>query len=75
MISTILKINTFLNSKLMKVIDITGAIGILAYAGYLYKTEAENFQFWAILGTIAITLAVVRPARFFSKKLENTPRK
>lgn len=75
MISTILKINDFLNSKTMKIIDITGAIGLLAYAGYLYSTGSDSYVIWGVIGVIATILAVVRPARYFSKKLENNTKK
>lgn len=71
MISTILKINTFLNSKTMRFLDVVGAIGILAYAGYVYKTDSGNYVFWGILGLVALILAGVKPYKYFSKKLEN----
>lgn len=72
MFGTLLKINDFLNSKTMRVFDFLGAIGILGYAGFLYTQEADNYIFWAIAGSLALFLAILRPTRFFSKKIERS---
>jgi hypothetical protein len=70
MLRALLKINEFVNSKTMKILDFAGAIGILLYAGYLYNQGSESYVYWAIGGGLGLLFAIVRPARFFTKKIE-----
>lgn len=74
MVKLILKINDFLNSKTMKILDTTGAIAILAYAYYLYHINSENYIIWSIAGVLAIILSIFRPANYFSKIIEKNLR-
>lgn len=67
MISNLIKINNFLTSKKMGVIDYIGAFLTLGYAGYKFYM-GQDYLLWAIAGVIALVFAIVKPAKLIVKK-------
>lgn len=68
MIHTINKLTNFVNSKAMVVIDFLGAFGVLGYAAYLYSNN-EDYKLWAGIGLAALIMAILRPTKLITKKI------
>lgn len=70
MIRQINKINNFLSSKSMAVLDYLGAFALLAWAGYEYNAGMESetdYRYILGFGIVALIFAIIKPAKLINK--------
>lgn len=70
MINTLNKINGFLTSKAMNLIDYIGAFLAILYTAYLFFS-GQDYLIWAIASFIALVFAITKPAKYINEKYGN----
>lgn len=71
MLDRINKVNNFLSSKTMVILDYLGAFAILGWSGYEYYT-GDSYEWILGFGVLALIFAIIKPAKYIngSKDLE-----